>query len=122
LSGFFIQRDRIVLCQDEKDNPKQGFLQAITNRGKIESLFRCDVGVVFFACTGFTFFTKIHLIFSVWEKRPFVTPPYYFSYFRFNSNLLLIYGFIFGQFSIFPWKRKSRFFRRIAQVLSKKIK
>jgi hypothetical protein len=38
----------------KKDNPKQGFLQRLQTKWKLESLFQVVMVLAVFACTGFT--------------------------------------------------------------------
>jgi hypothetical protein len=108
----------------EKDNPKQGFLQRLQTKWKLESLFQVVMVLVVFACTGFTilFIKNPILDFFGVEKGGFVnTLLYLLLVLPLYQIFLLIYGFIFGQFQFF-WEKEKQIFRRIAQVFSKKIK
>jgi hypothetical protein len=108
----------------EKDNPKQGLLQRLQTKWKLESLYQVVMVLVVFACTGFTilFIKNPVLDFFGVEKGGFLnTLLYLLLVLPLYQIFLLIYGFIFGQFSFF-WEKEKQIFRRIAQVFSKKIK
>jgi hypothetical protein len=108
----------------EKDNPKQGFLQRLQTKWKLDSLFQVVMVLVVFACTGFTIlFVKNPILdfFGV-EKGGFLnTLLYLLLVLPLYQIFLLIYGFVFGQFRFF-WEKEKQIFRRIAQVFSKKTK
>lgn len=98
-------------------NSKPDFIQRLKERWGIKSTFQVIVILVVFASTGFSVLYLEDLIF-LWLKVPedkswwvaiglfiLVTLPLY-------NLLLLIYGFIFGQFRFF-WNFEKRFFRRL---------
>ncbi|MFT6893804.1 MAG: hypothetical protein ACJAWX_001411 [Algoriphagus sp.] len=108
----------------EKDNPKQGFLQRLQTKWKLDSLFQVVMVLVVFACTGFTilFIKNPILDFFGVEKGGFLnTLLYLLLVLPLYQIFLLIYGFVFGQFRFF-WEKEKQIFRRIAQVFSKKTK
>jgi hypothetical protein len=108
----------------EKDNPKQGFLQRLQTKWKLDSLFQVVMVLVVFACTGFTilFIKNPILDFFGVEKGGFLnTLLYLLLVLPLYQIFLLIYGFIFGQFRFF-WEKEKQIFRRISKVFSKKTK
>jgi hypothetical protein len=108
----------------KKDNPKQGFLQRLQTKWKLESLFQVVMVLVVFACTGFTilFIKNPILDFFGVEKGGFLNTLFYLLLvLPLYQIFLLIYGFIFGQFRFF-WEKEKQIFRRIAQIFSKKTK
>lgn len=106
----------------EKDNPKQGFLQRLQTKWKLDSLFQVVMVLVVFACTGFTilFIKNPVLDFFGVEKGGFVnTLLYLLLVLPLYQIFLLLYGFIFGQFRFF-WEKEKQIFRRIGGFFSKK--
>jgi len=95
----------------------RGFINKLMRRWKVESASQVIIILVVFACTGFSvMFLKrpitdwVHsdpesnkTLFSIlyWI---FILPVY--------NILLLLYGFVFGQFQFF-WEFEKKFFRRI---------
>lgn len=112
-------------CQMEKDNPKQGFLQRLQTKWKLDSLFQVVMVLVVFACTGFTilFIKNPILNFFGVERgggQGFLnTLLYLLLVLPLYQIFLLIYGFIFGQFRFF-WEKEKQIFRRIGALFSKK--
>jgi hypothetical protein len=106
----------------EKDNPKQGFLQRLQTKWKLDSLFQVVMVLVVFACTGFTilFIKNPILDFFGVEKGGFLnTVLYLLLVLPLYQIFLLIYGFVFGQFRFF-WEKEKQIFRRIGALFSKK--
>ncbi|GAA0880440.1 hypothetical protein GCM10009119_34100 [Algoriphagus jejuensis] len=103
-------------------NEKPGFLQRLQTKWKLESLLQVVLVLVVFACTGFTilFIKNPILDFFGVEKGGFVnTTLYLLLVLPLYQIILLIYGFIFGQFKFF-WEKEKQFFRRIAGLFGKK--
>ncbi len=106
----------------EKDKEKQGFLQRLQTKWKLDSLLQVVLVLVVFACTGFTilFIKNPILNFFEVEKGGFLnTFLYLLLVLPLYQIFLLIYGFIFGQFRFF-WEKEKQIFRRIAGLFSKK--
>ncbi len=106
----------------EKDNPKQGFLQRLQTKWKLDSLFQVVMVLVVFACTGFTilFIKNPILGFFGVEKGGFLnTVLYLLLVLPLYQIFLLIYGFVFGQFRFF-WEKEKQIFKRIGGLFSKK--
>ena len=103
-------------------NGRPGFLQRLQTKWKLESLLQVVLVLVVFACTGFTIlFIKNPILdlFGV-EKGGFLnTVLYLLLVLPLYQIILLIYGFIFGQFSFF-WEKEKQIFRRIAGAFSRK--
>lgn len=105
-------------------NGKPGFLQRLQTKWKLESLLQVVLVLVVFACTGFTilFIKNPILDFFGVERGGFVnTVIYLLLVLPLYQIILLIYGFIFGQFSFF-WEKEKQIFRRIGGMFSKKKK
>ena len=95
----------------------QGFINKLKRRWGITSTIQVIVILIVFACTGFSVLYAEELIFRLfgipedqgWGVRIllfiFITLPLY-------NLLLLIYGFIFGQFKFF-WNFEKKMFGRI---------
>ncbi len=101
---------------------KPGFLQRLQTKWKLDSLFQVVMVLVVFACTGFTilFIKNPILDFFGVEKGGFVnTTLYLLLVLPLYQIILLIYGFIFGQFDFF-WEKEKQIGRRIAGLFRKK--
>lgn len=106
---------------------KPGFLQRLQTKWKLDSLFQAVMVLVVFACTGFTIlFIKNPILdfFGIerggengWQN----TLLYLLLVLPLYQIFLLIYGFIFGQFSFF-WEKEKQIFRRIGSLFGKKGK
>jgi len=96
---------------------QKNFIERLKQRWGITSSFQVMIILVVFACTGFSVLYAEELIFE-WLNIPpdkswwvglllflFITLPLY-------NILLLIWGFIFGQFRFF-WNFEKRFFGRM---------
>ena len=108
-------------------NGKPGFLQRLQTKWKLESLLQVVLVLVVFACTGFTilFIKNPILDFFGVERgggQGFLnTVLYLLLVLPLYQIILLIYGFIFGQFSFF-WEKEKQIFRRMGGLFSKKKK
>ncbi|WPR74627.1 DUF6787 family protein [Algoriphagus sp. NG3] len=103
-------------------NEKPGFLQRLQTKWKLDSLLQVILVLVVFACTGFTilFIKNPVLDFFGVEKGGFInTFLYLLLVLPLYQIFLLIYGFIFGQFSFF-WEKEKQIFRRIGGLFSRK--
>jgi hypothetical protein len=105
-------------------NEKAGFLERLKTKWKLESLFQVVLVLVVFACTGFTvlFIKNPILDFFGVDKHGFLnTILYLLLVLPLYQIILLIYGFIFGQFKFF-WEKEKQIFRRIGEVFSRRKK
>jgi len=96
---------------------KKEYFRRLKKRWGINSNFQIIIILIVFACTGFTtlYLEKlIYQLFHIPEKNTwyiavllflFITLPLY-------NIILLVYGFVFGQFRFF-WNFEKQFFSRI---------
>lgn len=104
---------------------KPGFLQRLQTKWKLDSLFQVVMVLVVFAFTGFTilFIKNPILDFFGIERgggQGFVnTVLYLLLVLPLYQIILLIYGFIFGQFKFF-WEKEKQIFRRIGSLFTRK--
>lgn len=101
-------------------NEKKNFIDRLKERWGINSTTQVIIILVVFACTGFTVLYAEELIFRLigieepqeWYYRALlfivITLPLY-------NIILLVYGFIFGQFRFF-WNFEKKFFGRILKL------
>jgi hypothetical protein len=106
-----------------KEN-SQPWIARLKTRWGITSTFQVLIILVVFACTGFTVLYAEEVIFQllgIGEEKSWwmavllfilITLPLY-------NLILLIYGFIFGQFRFF-WNFEKRFFGRMINPFRKK--
>ena len=104
----------------------KAFIERMKSRWGITSTWQVIVILIVFACTGFTTLYVEELIYELFhipeENRwwiavllfIFITIPLY-------NLILLVYGFIFGQFRFF-WNFEKQFFGRIFGLFFKKNK
>jgi membrane protease YdiL (CAAX protease family) len=104
---------------------KSNFTDKLKERWGITNTFQVIIILVVFACTGFSVLFAEEIIFrliGIGEEKSWwlaillfllITLPLY-------NLLLLIYGFIFGQFRFF-WNFEKRFFGRMTKPFRKKI-
>ncbi|MDF2156599.1 DUF6787 family protein [Algoriphagus sp. CAU 1675] len=111
------------------NNPKDrpGFLKRLQAKWKLNSLFQVVMVLVVFACTGFTIlFIKNPILdfFGVErgeESDMLNTVLYLLLVLPLYQIFLLIYGFIFGQFSFF-WEKEKQIFHRMGRLFQSKKK
>lgn len=108
----------------DKENQSPNWISKLKNRWGITSTFQVIIILVVFACTGFSVLYAEEVIFQwlgIGEEKSWwlalilfilITLPLY-------NLLLLVYGFIFGQFKFF-WNFEKRFFGRIINIFIKK--
>jgi hypothetical protein len=94
------------------------WIDRLQQRWKVESAFQVIIILVVFACTGFTVLFLKRPIFSyIFDEQPmplWATIVYYLLILPIYNIILLVYGFIFGQFRFFWTFEKrllARFFR-----------
>jgi hypothetical protein len=99
------------------DRLKSGFLKRLKEKWGLKNLWQVVIILIVFSCTGFSILFVERWILdligvpkdlSIWLRILFfviITLPVY-------QVLLLIYGFIFGQFKFF-WEFEKRFFKRL---------
>ena len=100
------------------EQSKVGWVNKLQKRWEV-SAFQVIVILVVFACTGFTvmFLKKpiVSLFVENGEKSILFSTIYYILILPIYNIILLIYGFIFGQFEFF-WNFEKRFFRRMFRI------
>ncbi|MBL6446799.1 prolipoprotein diacylglyceryl transferase [Fulvivirga sp. 29W222] len=94
---------------------KPGWLDKLERRWNVTTI-QAIVILIVFACTGFTvLFLKEPILSLIAEKedRNWVfTLCYYLLILPVYNTILLVYGFLFGQFNFF-WEFEKRMFRRM---------
>ncbi len=99
------------------------WLQQLKTRWKVDNLLQVVLILVVFACTGFTVLFLKRPLFSYWfgegSMPVWASTIYYILILPIYNVLLLIYGFIFGQFTFF-WDFEKRFLARIMAIFTKK--
>jgi hypothetical protein len=93
-----------------------GWSDKLKSRWKVESTFQVVIILIVFACTGTTvaLLAKplLRALFSPEEVPTWATVTYYVLVLPIYNIILLVYGFLFGQFSFF-WGFEKRFFARL---------
>jgi len=94
---------------------KLKWIAYLENRWQVNT-WRVILILIVFACTGFTvmFLKKpiMNLLFADGEKHWVFTVLYYIFILPLYNLVLLIYGFLFGQFRFF-WEFEKRMFSRM---------
>ena len=106
------------------ENKEKYWIARLKTRWGITSTFQVIIILVVFACTGFSVLYAEEVIFQllgIGEEKSWwlalllfllITLPLY-------NLILLVYGFIFGQFRFF-WNFEKRFFGRMIKPFRKK--
>jgi uncharacterized membrane-anchored protein len=99
------------------EKSKVSFLEKLKTKWKLESLFQVIIILVVFALTGFTILFIKKPIFDFlgisMERGGFwKTVLYLLLVLPLYQIILLIWGFVFGQFGFF-WEKEKQFLRRI---------
>ncbi len=108
----------------QTENKRPGFLTRLQSKWKLDSLLQVVLVLVVFACTGFTILVIKNPILGFFgvAKGGFVnTVLYLLLVLPLYQIILLIYGFIFGQFSFF-WEKEKQILRRIGGIFKRKEK
>lgn len=91
------------------------WIDRLQQRWKVKSTFQVIIILIVFACTGYTVVAISKPILKVIFDGPiplWARAVYYILILPFYNLFLLLYGFIFGQFSFF-WGFEKRLFERI---------
>jgi len=98
------------------------WIQRLKERWKLNNAWQVLVILVVFACTGFTvlFIKKPILGWLAGEKgnTTLATVLYYVFILPVYNIVLLVYGFIFGQFDFF-WTFEKRFLSRLTSIFKR---
>lgn len=91
-------------------------------RWKVASALQVVIILVVFACTGFTVLFIKRPLFEYWfpngDKPMWASTLYWILIFPVYNMILLLYGFVFGQFHFF-WEFEKRFLNRIISIFKK---
>jgi len=106
-----------------KERKNSGFLNKLQAKWKLQSLWQVVWVLVAFACTGTTVLLIKEPIFALlgvnMEEGGFwKTVLYLLLVLPLYQVLLLVYGFIFGQFGFF-WEKEKQFLKRMGRVFSR---
>jgi len=110
-------------CRVEMEiNKKPGYLKRLQDKWDLRSMRQVVLVLLVFACTGMTvLFIKqpIFVLLNIdMETGGFwKTLLYLLLVLPLYQIILLIYGFIFGQFEFF-WEKEKEFLRRFAKLFS----
>ncbi len=110
--------------QGSTDEKSGNFLERLKSKWKLRSLWQVILVLVVFACTGFTILIVKKPIFDflgvdTQEGGFFKTLLYLLLVLPLYQVFLLVYGFIFGQFSFF-WEKEKQFIRRMGRLFTGK--
>lgn len=98
---------------------KSGWLEKLRQRWNLNSIRQVIIVLIVFACTGFTvLYLKQPVLRFIVGDPPFSTTAtvvYYLLILPIYNIILLMYGFLFGQFSFF-WAFETRFFKRLISI------
>jgi len=92
------------------------FLHSLKNRWKLQSVGQVVIVLLVFSCTGFSiFFLKkplLELIDTDEEYGTLFSVLYYILILPVYNLILLVYGFVFGQFKFF-WSFEKKMWHRM---------
>ncbi|WP_158855788.1 DUF6787 family protein [Lunatibacter salilacus] len=99
------------------EDPRDTWLQKLQYKWKLKSIWQVILVLIVFACTGMTVLYIKKPIFALLGVDMstggfYKTVLYLLLVLPLYQVFLLIYGFIFGQFSFF-WEKEKQFLRRI---------
>lgn len=93
------------------------WIDRLKDRWQLKSAYQVVIVLIVFACTGFTvLFLKrpvVAFFTENGEQNLWFSIAYYVLILPVYNAILLLYGFVFGQFSFF-WEFEKRTFQRIA--------
>lgn len=102
---------------------KPGFLQRLQSKWRLKSLTQVLLVLLVFACTGTTILlikNPILTFFGIERGGGFMnTLAYLLLVLPLYQIMLLIYGFIFGQFRFF-WEKEKELVQRIGRIFIRK--
>ena len=103
--------------------PKLGFLQRLQTKWQLKSLTQVLLVLLVFACTGTTILLIKNPILAFFDIERgggvMNTLAYLLLVLPLYQIMLLIYGFIFGQFRFF-WEKEKQLVQRIGRVFNRK--
>lgn len=110
--------------QGRSDEKSRNFLEKLKSKWKLKSLWQVILVLLVFACTGFTILFVKKPIFDFLGVNTnqggfFKTVLYLLLVLPLYQVFLLVYGFIFGQFSFF-WEKEKQFISRLGKFFTGK--
>lgn len=108
----------------ENENSRgDGFLTRLQSKWRLKSIWQVLLVLVVFACTGFTVLLIKEPIFdilgiSMAEGGSWKTVLYLLLVLPLYQAILLVYGFIFGQFDFF-WEKEKQFLHKMGKMFSR---
>ena len=98
------------------------WIDRLQKRWNVSTGLQVIIILIVFACTGFTVLFIKRPLFEYWfadgERPIWATTLYWILIFPVYNLILLLYGFVFGQFHFF-WEFEKRFFNRIISNFKK---
>jgi hypothetical protein len=98
------------------------WIDRLQSRWKLNNVWQVFVILIVFACTGFTVLFIKKPLFELWfptgEKPIWASFLYWILILPFYNIILLLYGFVFGQFQFF-WEFEKRLYNRIKTIFNK---
>lgn len=102
--------------------PRPHWTTRLKERWKLKNTWQVILVLVVFACTGFSVLLLkpyiLQLLTGNNESTRLGTILYYILILPLYNLLLLLFGFVFGQFEFF-WQFEKRFFNRILSIFHK---
>lgn len=97
-------------------------LEKLKQRWGVSSIWQVILILIVFACTGFSVLYIKQPLFDLAgitaDTSPWIRIPFYiFTIFPIYQVLLLLYGFVFGQFRFF-WNFEKRMMSRVRSLFS----
>jgi len=107
----------------DKETKNSGFLNKLQAKWHLQSMWQVMWVLLAFACTGTTVLLIKEPIFALlgvdMEEGGFwKTVLYLLLVLPLYQALLLVYGFIFGQFGFF-WEKEKQFIKRLGRMFSR---
>lgn len=99
------------------------WIERLRKRWKLKDAWQVIIVLIVFACTGFTimFLKKPILKLLGADSNTSASVAYYLLILPVYNIILLVYGFVFGQFRFF-WEFEKRFLRRFISIFNKGTK
>lgn len=115
--------DYLTSANLDQGKKEKGFLARLQDKWKLKNMAQVILVLWVFACTGTTVLFIKEPIFNLlgvsMEKGGlWKTILYLLLVLPLYQIILLIYGFIFGQFRFF-WEKEKQFFKRMLRVFSR---
>jgi len=103
-------------CLSYREIPGMSWVKKLQERWQVKGAWQVFLILLVFACTGFTVLFIKRPLFAYWFPDGHVPMGFNLAYwiliFPIYNAILLLYGFLFGQFDFF-WRFEKRFFNRL---------